>query len=66
MCIRDSIHALLSTDDVYGYQFLGQRYDCGSKIGYLKATVNYALKHKELSSDFKKYIKTRIHQNNQT
>ena len=55
--LTDAIHALLSTDDVYGYQFLGQRYDCGSKIGYLKATVNYALKHKELSSDFKKYIK---------
>ena len=47
--LTDAIHALLSTDDVYGYQFLGQRYDCGSKIGYLKATVNYALKHKELA-----------------
>ena len=55
--LTDAIHALLSLDDVYGYQFSGKRYDCGSKIGYLKATVNYALKHKDLSSDFKKYIK---------
>lgn len=55
--LTDAIHSLLSTDDVYGYKFFGQRYDCGSKIGYLKATVNYALKHKELSSDFKKYLK---------
>ena len=35
-------------DDVYGYQFSGKRYDCGSKIGYLKATVNYALNMKIL------------------
>ena len=55
--LTDAIHALLSLDDVYGYQFSGKRYDCGSKIGYLKATVNYALKHEDLSSDFKKYIK---------
>ena len=55
--LTDAIHALLSSDDVYGYQFSGKRYDCGSKIGYIKATVNYALKHKELSSDFKKYLK---------
>ena len=55
--LTDAIHALLSLDDVYGYQFSGKRYDCGSKIGYLKATVNYALKHEELSGDFKKYIK---------
>ena len=55
--LTDAIHALLSSDDVYGYQFSGKRYDCGSKIGYLKATVNYALKHEELSGDFKKYIK---------
>tara|TARA_Y100000996_G_scaffold401058_1_gene371629 strand:- start:489 stop:1355 length:867 start_codon:yes stop_codon:yes gene_type:complete len=55
--LTDAIHALLSTDNVYGYQFSGQRYDCGSKLGYLKATVNYALKHEELSSDFKKYLK---------
>ena len=55
--LTDAIHTLLKRNNVFGYQFDGERYDCGSKIGYLKATVNYALKHKELSKDFKKYIK---------
>ena len=55
--ITDAIHTLLTKNNVYGCLFNGERYDCGSKIGYLKATVNYALKHKELSKDFKKYIK---------
>ena len=40
------------------YEFQGTRYDCGSKIGYLKATVNYALKHPELSSDFRAFLGT--------
>ncbi|MCW9088979.1 MAG: UTP--glucose-1-phosphate uridylyltransferase, partial [Gammaproteobacteria bacterium] len=35
----------------------GTRYDCGSKIGYLKATVQFALKHPELSEEFRDYLK---------
>jgi UDP-glucose pyrophosphorylase len=55
--LTNTIHALLSTDDVYAYQFLIQRYHCRNKIIYLKTTINYTLKHKKLNNDFKKYIK---------
>jgi UTP--glucose-1-phosphate uridylyltransferase len=40
------------------YEFDGQRYDCGSKIGYLQATVAYALKHPELADEFRGYMNT--------
>ena len=43
---------------VYAYEFAGRRYDCGSKIGYLQATVNYALKHPELATEFKAFLGT--------
>ena len=42
---------------MYGYAFDGKRFDCGSKLGYLKATTEYAMEHKELSRDFKNYLK---------
>ncbi|MBS83119.1 MAG: UTP--glucose-1-phosphate uridylyltransferase [Gammaproteobacteria bacterium] len=54
--ITDAISKMLSKDDIYGYQFKGKRFDCGSKIGYLKANVEYALDHKEVSKEFKKYL----------
>ncbi len=44
-------------DPLYGLQFRGTRYDCGSKIGFLKATVQFALKHPEVHEDFRKYMK---------
>ena len=37
--------------------FEGKRFDCGSKLGYLKATIEYALEHKELSKEFRNYLK---------
>ena len=40
------------------YEFQGTRYDCGSKLGYLKATVEYALKHSEVSQEFGEYLST--------
>ncbi len=42
--------------DVYGFRFKGQRYDCGSKIGYLEATVAFALAHSELRDEFSDYL----------
>ena len=42
---------------VYGYTFEGKRYDCGSKAGYLKATVAFALEREELKDDFAEFIK---------
>ncbi len=46
-------------EDVFSYLFSGTRYDCGSKLGYLQATVEYALQHPELSEDFRDYLKNR-------
>lgn len=42
---------------VYGHQFSGEHLDCGTKLGFLKATVSFAMRHKDLSGDFKKYLK---------
>jgi UTP--glucose-1-phosphate uridylyltransferase len=54
--LTDAIGRLLREEAVYAYEFSGKRYDCGSKIGYLQATVNYALKHPELASDFRAFL----------
>jgi len=43
---------------VYGYEIEGTRYDCGTKIGFLKAVVDYGLKHQETKKEFKKYLKS--------
>ena len=51
-----AIAKLLSHEQVYAYQFEGKRYDCGTKLGYLEATVAYALKHPELAEGFKKTL----------
>lgn len=56
--LTDAIASLLSKESVYAYQFQGKRYDCGSKLGYLEATVAYALKHPELAMDFKRVLET--------
>ena len=55
--LTDAIVKLMRVDKVVGYEFNGKRFDCGSKIGYLKATVDYALEHPEVRKDFKSYIK---------
>ncbi|MGZ5040279.1 MAG: UTP--glucose-1-phosphate uridylyltransferase GalU [Usitatibacter sp.] len=54
--LTDAIGRLLREENVMAYEFQGQRYDCGSKLGYLQATVNYALKHPELASDFREFL----------
>ncbi|MBT7931986.1 MAG: UTP--glucose-1-phosphate uridylyltransferase GalU [Gammaproteobacteria bacterium] len=55
--ITDAIDGLMKDEAVHGYIFEGKRFDCGSKLGYLKATVEYALEHDELSKDFINYLK---------
>ncbi len=55
--LTDGIAALMREEAVYAYRFNGKRYDCGSKLGYLQATVEYALSHPALGKDFRKYIK---------
>jgi len=54
--LTDGIAALMNEEAVYAYRFNGQRYDCGSKLGYLQATVEYALAHPQLGKDFRKYM----------
>lgn len=58
--LTDAIAALLHEQQVLAYAFDGIRYDCGSKIGYLQATVEYAMKHPEVSGAFSAYLKGRI------
>lgn len=54
--LTDAIAALLKRETVSALPFAGTRYDCGSKIGYLRATVEYALRHPELGENFKAYL----------
>jgi UTP--glucose-1-phosphate uridylyltransferase len=51
--LTDAISAMLQEQTVLAYEFEGTRYDCGSKLGYLRANVEYALQHPELTSDWK-------------
>jgi UTP--glucose-1-phosphate uridylyltransferase len=55
--LTDAIAALLKEEQVLAYEFKGERYDCGSKLGYLKATVEYALQHDELNEEFRDYLR---------
>lgn len=55
--LTDAIARLLEEEKVLAYRFRGKRYDCGSKLGYLQATVEYGLKHPELGEEFKAYLK---------
>lgn len=57
--LTDAIASLLKEEAVLSYQFLGQRFDCGSKLGYLKATVEFALRHPEVCDDFSAYLASR-------
>ncbi len=41
---------------MYAWEFEGRRYDCGSKIGYLEATVDFALRHEEVAGEFRAYL----------
>ena len=54
--LTDAIERLLQDEPVLAYQFAGKRYDCGSKLGYLQATVEYALRHPELREEFAGYL----------
>jgi UTP--glucose-1-phosphate uridylyltransferase len=55
--LTDGIASLLKEEGVIGYEFEGRRYDCGSKLGYLKASVAYGLKHTEVAADFAAYLR---------
>ena len=57
--LTDAIQSLLGQEQVLAYRYKGTRYDCGSKLGYLKATVEFALKHAEVREDFATYLANR-------
>lgn len=56
--LTDAIHRLLSREPVSVFQFKGRRYDCGSKLGYIQATVELGLKHPEIGESFRHYLQT--------
>jgi len=57
--LTDGIARLLREEQVLAYKFAGRRYDCGSKLGYLEATVDYGLKHPEVAEDFAAFLRDR-------
>ena len=55
--LTDGIARLMNDEVVYAYKFDGKRYDCGSKLGYLQANVEFALAHSELAKPFRAYLR---------
>lgn len=58
--LTDALRQLVRQGDFYGYVFDGRRYDAGEKLGYLKATVDYALRHPQLAAEFRAYLQSRV------
>jgi UTP--glucose-1-phosphate uridylyltransferase len=58
MQLTDGLKQLLKHEKIYGYTFEGKRHDTGDKLGFLKATVEFALKRDDLGADFREYLKT--------
>jgi len=54
--LTDAISALLTEERVLAYRFTGRRFDCGSKLGYLQATVELALRHPEVGAEFARFL----------
>jgi UTP--glucose-1-phosphate uridylyltransferase len=57
--LTDGISALLAEERVMAMRLPGNRYDCGSKLGYLKASVEFGLRHPELGPEFARYLAER-------
>ena len=57
--LTDAISQLLSHERVLAVRLPGRRFDCGSKLGYLQATVEYGVRHPEVGRDFARFLKTR-------
>lgn len=55
-----ALREVLKKEKIHGIVFEGKRYDCGSKIGFLEATVDFALKHNEVKGEFEKFIKQKF------
>jgi UTP--glucose-1-phosphate uridylyltransferase len=56
--LTDGLRQLLKKEKIYGYKFAGKRHDAGDKLGFLKATVEFALKRQDLGGEFREFLKT--------
>lgn len=56
--LTDGISDLMQLEPIFAYRFAGKRFDCGSKLGFMKANLELALKHPEIAKDFAEYLKT--------
>ena len=56
--LTDAIARLMQSEPVYAYQYEGTRYDCGSKEGFLQATVEPALQHPSMGQNFRRYLQS--------
>jgi UTP--glucose-1-phosphate uridylyltransferase len=56
--LTDGIAQLIASEGVHAYLYEGRRFDCGSKAGFLEATVEFALKHPEVGADFREFLRT--------
>ncbi|MCW8826026.1 MAG: UTP--glucose-1-phosphate uridylyltransferase GalU [Gammaproteobacteria bacterium] len=57
--LTDAMAELLEEEQMFGYMFDGKSYDCGDKLGYLQANVDYALRNEKLGNDFKQWLNQR-------
>ena len=55
--LTNALQSLLDETPIYGFEFEGVRHDCGNKLGFLKATVEYALRRSDLGEGFRRYLK---------
>ena len=55
--LTDGIKLMLKQEEVFAYSFKGKRYDCGSKLGYLMANIDYGIKNSEFGKELKDYIR---------
>jgi UTP--glucose-1-phosphate uridylyltransferase len=55
--LTDALKSLMEVENMYAHEFLGKRYDVGSKIGFLQATVEFALKREDLKQEFMEYLR---------
>ena len=56
--LTDGLRLLLKQEKIFGYRYEGRRHDAGDKLGFLKATVEFALKRPELNPQFRDYLKS--------
>jgi len=61
--LTDALSMLAAKQDIYAYDFVGQRYEVGNKMGFLKATVEQALRRDDLKEEFLEYLKTIVGEN---